>query len=100
MAEIAFLTPARQYRAPSVILALLAALGCLCPSRVVAQLSSAAVNGVVRDTNGAVVGGATVTLKNIDTSVPRKTVSNNSGNYSFLNIPPGTLLDFRQRVRI
>jgi hypothetical protein len=55
---------------------------------VFAQSSSSAVSGVIADSQGAVVAGARVTLKNADTNVERKTVSNSSGNYFFSNIPP------------
>src|SRR5262245_36464651 len=55
-----------------------------------AQLSTASINGTVRDSSGSVVPNTTVVLKNADTSVERTTVSNASGNYVFLNIIPGT----------
>jgi hypothetical protein len=53
------------------------------------QQSSASVTGLVKDSTGANIAGAQVKLKNADTNVLRQTVSNNSGNYTFLNIPPG-----------
>ena len=58
----------------------------------VAQVSSAdaALNGTVRDTSGAVVPGATVTLTNTKTGVEQNTKSNHTGNYSLVNIVPGT----------
>ena len=55
----------------------------------VAQLSSASVNGTVRDVTGAVVPAAQITLRNVDTNVTRTTVSNGAGNYLFPSIPPG-----------
>ena len=54
-----------------------------------AQVSTASVNGVVRDSAGAVVPGATLVLQNLDTSVQHPSVSNGSGAYVILNIPPG-----------
>src|SRR5262245_61529595 len=54
-----------------------------------AQLSTAAVTGFVRDSSSAVVIGATVVLRNVDTSVELQSQSNNAGTYSFLNVPPG-----------
>jgi len=57
-------------------------------SNVWGQSSSSAVNGVVADAFQAVVTGAQVTLKNVDTNVERVTVSNGSGNYFFSNVPP------------
>ncbi len=54
-----------------------------------AQLSTASVNGVVRDSSGAVVPDVSMVLHNVDTGVDRKTVTNGSGAYVLLNIPPG-----------
>ena len=54
-----------------------------------AQLSSASLNGVVRDTTGAVVPKATVTLRNGDTGVEHSTASNEVGNYVISDITPG-----------
>src|SRR5689334_9841250 len=68
---------------------LAAALILLAPCTAYGQLSTASLTGIVRDTTGAVVPGATVTLTNIATNVERSTVSNSAGNYSFLNVPPG-----------
>jgi len=54
-----------------------------------AQVSTASVNGVVRDSQGAVVPGATIVLKSVDTQVEHPSVSNNAGAYVILNITPG-----------
>jgi len=54
-----------------------------------AQLSTASLNGVVRDTTGAVVPKAEVVLRSADTGVERRTVSNDTGTYVFSNIGPG-----------
>ncbi len=54
-----------------------------------AQLSTAAVNGTVRDQSGAVIPGATVTLTAVETSVKRVTTSNSAGAYVFTSITPG-----------
>jgi Carboxypeptidase regulatory-like domain len=56
----------------------------------VAQVSTATVNGAIRDPKGAVVPGATIILSAVDTSVQRTSVSNGSGEYVFLNITPGS----------
>jgi Carboxypeptidase regulatory-like domain len=55
----------------------------------VAQVSTASVNGVVRDPQGAVIPGATIVLRSLETSVEHPSVSNSAGNYVILNIPPG-----------
>ena len=54
-----------------------------------AQLSSASVTGVVRDTSGSVIPNVKITLQNVATSVAHNTVSNTAGNYLFLGITPG-----------
>ncbi len=54
-----------------------------------AQVSTASVNGVVRDSAGAVVPGATIVLQNLDTQIEHPTVSNNTGGYVILNVTPG-----------
>jgi Carboxypeptidase regulatory-like domain len=54
-----------------------------------AQLSSASINGSVHDGTGAIVVNATVTLRNMDTSVETKAASNSSGTYGIVSITPG-----------
>lgn len=54
-----------------------------------AQLSTASLNGVVRDSSGAVVTKASVVLQNSETTIERSTISNDTGEYVFLNITPG-----------
>ena len=54
-----------------------------------AQISTATVTGIIRDSSGGVVPQAKVSLKNAGTAVERSTTSNSAGNYLFLNINPG-----------
>ncbi len=54
-----------------------------------AQSETATVLGTVRDSNGAAVVGANVTLKNIATSITSTTVTNDSGDYQFVNAKIG-----------
>ena len=54
-----------------------------------AQLSTASLNGVVRDSTGAMVTRASVVLRNSDTGVERNTVTNDTGTYVFPDINPG-----------
>ena len=71
---------------------LLAVLGCvliLSATSAFAQLSSASLNGVVRDSTGAVMTKAMVVLRNVDTGLERTTPSNEIGNYVFSDVPPG-----------
>ncbi|MFC5861873.1 carboxypeptidase regulatory-like domain-containing protein [Acidicapsa dinghuensis] len=71
------------------VVCILAAIVALLAVPSFAQLSTASVNGVVRDPKGAVVPGATVVLHNVDTSVDHTSVTNGSGEYVLLNITPG-----------
>lgn len=51
--------------------------------------ATATLNGVVRDASGAVIPRAMVTLRNTDTNTQRESVSNDSGLYVFVSVPPG-----------
>ena len=47
------------------------------------------VTGLVTDTSGAVMAGASVTLVNVNTNGVRQAVSTSAGLYSFPSVPPG-----------
>ena len=51
--------------------------------------ATAALNGVVRDSSGAVIPRVTVTLHNTDTGTDRESLTNDSGLYVFVSVPPG-----------
>ena len=55
-----------------------------------AQFETAAVVGTVRDSSGAVVVDATITLLNPDTGVSVKRVTGSDGSYEFITVKPGT----------
>ncbi len=59
-------------------------------SRLYAQTTAGEVTGTVIDSSGAVVPGATVTLTNTGTQIAKTMASNDSGNYVFVNVQPGT----------
>ena len=50
----------------------------------------AGVQGVILDSTGAVIPGATVTLSNNETQRTQKTQSSGDGFYAFSGLPPGT----------
>ncbi|PYR59400.1 MAG: hypothetical protein DMF91_14940 [Acidobacteria bacterium] len=52
--------------------------------------TSGEITGEVRDATGAVIPGATVTVRNHSTNALRTVVSNNAGVYSFPALQPGT----------
>ena len=54
-----------------------------------AQNSYGSSVGTIIDNSGAVIGGAAVTLTNIDTGDKRTATTNASGDYQFVNLPPG-----------
>jgi hypothetical protein len=54
-----------------------------------AQLSTAKLSGVVKDSSGAVVPKGKVVLKNVATAVEHTTTTNDAGAYLFLDITPG-----------
>lgn len=66
----------------------LAPLVCL-TSTLVAQTSKGILAGVVRDSTGAVVAGATVTATNVDTKEARTTTSQGDGAYRLDALQPG-----------
>jgi hypothetical protein len=58
-------------------------------STAAAQLSSAAINGTVRDSTGAVITDAEILLHETSTGTERKTTSNSAGNFAFIDVAPG-----------
>lgn len=70
-----------------------------------AQVLYGSVVGVVKDPQGAVVPGVSVTLVNRDTNLTRETITNAEGAYNFLNVLAGPydvkvgLTGFRAAVR-
>lgn len=71
------------------ILALVVLVGILLSRPAHAQLAGATLTGVVTDKSGAVVGAATIQIKNLDNGQVREVSSNESGLYSAPNLPPG-----------
>ncbi len=69
------------------------------------QSTGGRVIGQVADSTGAVISGVTVTLVNEATGVRRDTKSDDSGNYSFVEVAPGnyhvetTMTGFKKNVR-
>jgi carboxypeptidase family protein/TonB-dependent receptor-like protein len=57
---------------------------------IVAQTGTSNISGTVKDTSGAVVPGATVTVKNNATGVTNTQTTTESGLYSFSSLPVGS----------
>jgi Carboxypeptidase regulatory-like domain/TonB dependent receptor len=69
------------------------ALGlCLCPLTAQAQqtITSATMSGRVEDANGAVICGATLTLRNLDNNQRLNTLSDDEGRYRFSYLAVGS----------
>jgi len=69
-------------------LGLLAAISIPTVSMLQAQ-SSSSLHGVITDAQSAVIPGAVVALSSASTGVSRQVVSDNTGAYQFLQVPPG-----------
>ena len=54
-----------------------------------AQLPTATILGTVKDSTGAVVAGASVTVKNVDTGFSRTATTETDGSYRFNALPVG-----------
>ena len=63
---------------------------CAASMFVQAQTSTSQISGTVRDTSGAVIAGASVTLTNQATGIVLKQISTDSGVYAFPSIVVGT----------
>ncbi len=69
------------------VIAMAVLLGTVAPAY--AQLDRGAISGTVKDSQGAVVPGATITALSKQTGEARATVTNATGFYTLPNLPPG-----------
>ena len=78
---------------------------CLSVTPAISQVLYGSIVGVVKDSQGATVPGATVTIVNKETNLTRDTVTNSEGAFSLINVPLGvwdvktSLQGFREGVR-
>lgn len=61
----------------------------LAAASVTAQVTTGSLQGVVKDPNGAVVGGATAKITNTETGISREAATNSDGFYRVTNLLPG-----------
>src|SRR5207247_3822426 len=81
----------RLRAAPQIVaLAMLSSL--LLPDPAAAQLTRGGISGIVRDQQGAVVPGATVTVKNLATGAVRSAVTDVNGLYRVPALDAGIYL--------
>ncbi len=82
-------TPRLLFRLPAAVLFLLATW-LIFPKTASCQLAgSAAITGTVTDPSGSVVPGATVTIRNVDTGIERKTETSDAGIFTGAFLQPG-----------
>jgi hypothetical protein len=80
----------RWMRCLAVYVCLLCCIALLLPSSAHSQAANAgSIAGLVSDSSGAAVAGATVTVTDRGTGTPRTAVSNDAGRYFFPNLTPG-----------
>ncbi|PYT18427.1 MAG: TonB-dependent receptor, partial [Acidobacteria bacterium] len=65
-------------------------LACLSASLVFSQAVNGSLLGTVTDSSGGSIPNAKVTITETNTGVSRSVTTNESGNYSFSDVPPGT----------
>ncbi|MGB2714551.1 MAG: carboxypeptidase-like regulatory domain-containing protein [Vicinamibacterales bacterium] len=66
------------------------ALLALSSAFVLAQTNTGQISGTVRDSQGGVLPGVTVTVKNLNTGITRTEVTSPAGTYVVTNLPIGT----------
>ena len=77
-----------QKRTPQFRSLLFAAFLCLSLASIGVAQDTATLTGTVRDNSGAVLPGATVSLKNTATGVLHKLQTNSAGEYVAAALPP------------
>ena len=73
-----------------MIVALFLLLGLLAASQAVAQGGDGSLRGTITDNQGGALPGVTVTATSDVLLSPSVTVTDTSGNYRLINLPPGT----------
>ncbi|MGB7465915.1 MAG: carboxypeptidase-like regulatory domain-containing protein, partial [Candidatus Acidiferrum sp.] len=79
----------RSIRNPSALVCLFTVLTLLTAVPAPGQTFRGTILGVVTDSSGAAVPGATVTIKNVDTGLSRTVTTTDDGSYSAPELPIG-----------
>ena len=69
---------------------LLLVFGLLTGSQVLGQVTTATISGIVSDSTGAVIPGATVTARSLETGIERTTITSSEGRFTILQIGLGS----------
>jgi hypothetical protein len=72
-----------------VVIGLVMGIGLSSARSAQAQGITGSIKGTVTDTTGAVIGGATVTIKNLDTNATQDVTSSEIGSYTVPQLAPG-----------
>src|SRR3989338_7855277 len=75
-------------RIPKLVCSVVFCLFLLSPM-IVAQVITATISGTVKDSTGAVVPNATVTVRNVETGITRTVTSDEAGRYRVPQLAPG-----------
>src|SRR5258706_4846680 len=86
--EVADMISIRNFGLRKIKFAALALLLAV-PLAVVAQVTTATIVGTITDPGGAIMPGATVTARNLDTGLTRTVISGEDGNYRVEFLPVG-----------
>jgi hypothetical protein len=70
--------------------ALALVMGLVVPALLPAQTTSGRMLGRVTDSSGAIIGNVKVTITNQGTSISRSVLTNDTGDYNFVEVVPGT----------
>src|SRR5947209_11984727 len=79
-----------QSSALRISLPILALLFSFAATGAMAQVTTARLGGIIRDSSGGVIPGVTVVAKNEATGVRHEVVSNDAGLFVLPQLPPGT----------
>ncbi|HZT60250.1 MAG TPA: TonB-dependent receptor [Pyrinomonadaceae bacterium] len=74
---------------PKFALACLFALASAASAAAQTQITTGTIQGSVEDEHGAVVPGASVEVKNVETNLTRTLATDDGGRFVFLQLPPG-----------
>ena len=85
-------------RTPRLSLAVLTFL-LVFPLLLEAQVTTARLDGVIKDSSGAIIPGVTVVAKNDGTGIPYEAVTNELGIFVLPQLPPGTYTVWLQARR-
>ncbi len=75
---------------PLIVVSITLVVVHLCSLSAVAQTTTSTIEGVVKDTNGAVIAGATIKASGTTVAAERSVTTNGEGFYRLAALPPGT----------